>query len=67
MDGILTTFSVVTTAWAANYSVGVVLILGVANLISDALAMAFGDYLGSKSEKEFSIAERKREEWVKFT
>eukprot|EP00128_Syssomonas_multiformis_P015837 Colp12_sorted_trinity150504_noHs@31923 len=50
LDGIITTFAVVAAAAAADLSRGAVLIVGFANLIGDALAMAVGDYLSSKAE-----------------
>jgi len=34
----------------ANLSSGIVLSLGMANLFGDAISMAFGDYLSTKSE-----------------
>ena len=41
------------SAYGANETVGVALILGIANLISDSLAMAAGDYLSTKAEIDF--------------
>ena len=52
MDGIVTTYSVVMGVLGANLSIGVVLILGISTLLADALAMALGDYLSTKSEME---------------
>lgn len=63
LDGIITTFAVVAGVAGASLSAGVVLILGFANLIADGISMAIGDYLSSKSEREYEQAERKREEW----
>ena len=63
LDGIITTFAVVAGVAGAALPVGVVLILGFANLIADGLAMAFGDFLSTKAEDEFYQAERDREEW----
>ena len=34
-----------------------------ATLIGGAFSMALGDYLGSKSEREFYEKEKEREEW----
>src|SRR3989338_1875701 len=62
-DGIITTFAVVSGVTGANLSPAVVLIIGFANIIADGISMAFGNYLGTKSEKDFVISERKREEW----
>ena len=42
----------------ANLPSGVVLAMGIANLIGDGLSMGLGDYLSSKSEKEFQEKER---------
>jgi VIT1/CCC1 family predicted Fe2+/Mn2+ transporter len=63
LDGIITTFAVVAGVAGASLSTGVVLILGFANLIADGLSMAIGDYLSTKSEREYHEAERRRELW----
>ncbi len=63
LDGIITTFAVVAGVAGAALSAGVVLILGFANLVADGLSMSIGDYLSSKSEREYEDAERVREEW----
>ncbi len=63
LDGIITTFAVVAGVAGAGLAAGIVLILGFANLIADGISMAVGDYLSSKSEKEYYDAEREREKW----
>lgn len=63
LDGIITTFAVVAGVAGASLSVGIILILGFANLLGDGISMAIGDYLSTKSEKEYHSSERKREEW----
>jgi len=50
-------------AAGAELKIGVVLILGIANMIADGLSMGLGDYLSSKSEIEFTKNEKKRERW----
>ncbi len=40
-----------------------ILILGVANLIADAISIGLGDYISSKAEDDVIVGERKREEW----
>jgi VIT1/CCC1 family predicted Fe2+/Mn2+ transporter len=40
-----------------------VLILGFANLFADGFSMAVGNYLATKSQKEYIERERRREEW----
>jgi len=63
LDGIITTFAVVAGVAGASLDAGIVLIMGLANLVGDGLSMAIGDYLGTKSEQEYARTERRREEW----
>lgn len=63
MDGIITTFSIVSGAVGSSLTIGIVVILGLSNVVGDALSMAFGDYLSTKSEIEFQKAEKARETW----
>lgn len=63
LDGIVTTFAVVSGVAGANLGSGVILILGLANLLADGLSMAAGAYLSLKSELEYYQREREREEW----
>lgn len=53
LDGIVTTFAVVAGVSGASLSLKIVLILGFSNLFADGFSMAVGDYLSSKSEKEY--------------
>lgn len=62
-DGIVTTFAVVAGVAGAALAPKVVLILGFANLIADGIAMAAGNFLGTRSENEFQRKERDMEEW----
>lgn len=52
IDGAVTTFAIVAGVEGANLSVGVVLVLGFANLFADGFSMATGKYLSDKAEKE---------------
>lgn len=52
-DGLVTTFAVVAGVAGAQLSTGVVIIMGLANMLADGLAMALGSYLGSKSRLDF--------------
>lgn len=52
MDGCVTTFAVVAGAIGGSLSEGVVIVLGLANLIADGFSMAVGNYLGAKSQNE---------------
>ena len=62
-DGIITTFAVVAGAAGASLSSVVVIILGLANLVADGFSMGASNYLGKKSEAEYALAQRKKEEW----
>lgn len=63
LDGIITTFAVVSGVAGAQLGAGVVLILGVANLLADGISMATGAYLSNRSEREYYERERQREQW----
>lgn len=51
-DGIVTTFAVVAGVAGAKLNAEVVLVLGIANMFADGLAMGLGDYLGERSERQ---------------
>jgi len=63
LDGIITTFAIVAAAAGASLSYGLILIIGFANVLGDAVGMAVGDYLSSVAEGDHESAERKRETW----
>jgi len=65
LDGILTTFAVVSAAAGAadRLDTATVLIFGFANLFADGFAMAFGEYTSSRAEQDFAQSERAREQW----
>jgi len=63
LDGIVTTFAVVSGVSGANLGADVILILGLANLFADGISMAAGAYLSTKSEREYHDRERERESW----
>jgi len=63
IDGIITTFSVVSGAVGGNLGINVILILGFSNLISDGLSMGLGDFISSQAEYDYSKAEMRREKW----
>lgn len=62
-DGIITTFAVVAGVAGASLSSTIVLVLGFANLLADGLAMALGNYLGTKSEADYINSEKAMESW----
>ncbi len=63
LDGIITTFAVVSGVAGAELGSGVILILGVANLLAAGLSMGTGDYLSIKSEREYYEREARRQAW----
>ena len=62
IDGSVTTFAVVAGIVGASLSPSIVLILGFANLFADGFSMAVGNYLSTKSKKEYIEKIRKAEE-----
>jgi VIT1/CCC1 family predicted Fe2+/Mn2+ transporter len=52
IDGAVTTFAVVSGVVGAQLSSGIVLILGVANLLADGFSMAASNYLGTRAEHD---------------
>jgi VIT1/CCC1 family predicted Fe2+/Mn2+ transporter len=63
LDGVVTTFAVVSGVAGAALGTDVILILGLANLFADGFSMATGAYLSAKSENEYYDRERQRELW----
>jgi len=63
LDGIVTTFAVVSGVAGADLGAHIVLILGLANLFADGFSMATGAFLSTKSEKEYYTREYQREAW----
>lgn len=62
IDGSVTTFAIVSGVAGASLSSGVVLILGVANLIADGFSMAAGNYSATRTERQELDAVRAVEE-----
>jgi len=62
IDGSVTTFAVVAGVVGASLSPSIVLILGFANLFADGFSMAVGNYLSTKSKREYIEKIRKAEE-----
>lgn len=57
-DGIITTFAVVAGVAGASLSSGIVILIGLANLLADGFSMAASNYLGTKSELELFKREK---------
>ncbi len=52
IDGAVTTFAVVASVAATGLSSGIVIILGLANLLADGFSMAAGNFLGTRAENQ---------------
>lgn len=63
LDGIITTFAIISASAGAGFSLQVILLMGFANLIADAISMGFGDFLSEQAELDHAKKERKREMW----
>lgn len=63
LDGIVTTFAIVSGVVGADLNPSIILILGFANLLGDGISMAAGSYLSEKSEQDYHRQEYEREKW----
>ena len=61
-DGLVAAFAVVSGVHGAAVSRHIVLLAGLAELIGGTIAMGLGAFLAAKSEREFILGERAREE-----
>lgn len=52
IDGAVTTFAVVAGVAGAGLSSGVIIVLGLANLLADGFSMAISNYLGTRAENQ---------------
>ncbi len=59
-DGIITTFAVIAGAAGAGFSSGVIIVLGIANLIADGFSMGASRFLSLQSEQAVAGAEHDR-------
>jgi VIT1/CCC1 family predicted Fe2+/Mn2+ transporter len=63
IDGAVTTFAVVAGGFGANLDAGILIILGLANLLADGFSMSVGAYLSAKSERDNFDKHEKIEYW----
>ncbi len=62
IDGAVTTFAVVSSVAGAGLPSGLVIILGLANLLADGFSMASGNFLGTRAENQAARRTRREEE-----
>lgn len=63
IDGSVTTFAIVTGVAGAQLPGGIVLILGLANLLADGFSMAAGNFLANRAERQLVEKAKRMEEW----
>jgi VIT1/CCC1 family predicted Fe2+/Mn2+ transporter len=61
LDGVITTFAVVSGSAGADLGARVIVILGLANILADGFAMGTGAFLAARSHKELCEEELRRE------
>jgi len=62
IDGTVTTFAIVSGVAGAELSSGIVIVLGMANLLGDGFSMAAGNFLAMRSEEQLRDRLRRTEE-----
>lgn len=62
VDGAVTTFAIVAGVTGAGLEAGIVIVLGVANLIADGFSMAASNFLATRSERQLRQRARREEE-----
>src|SRR5688572_31490802 len=62
VDGAVTTFAIVAGAAGAGLSNGVVLVLGIANVLADGFSMAAGNFLRARTDQQLLEQMRRAEE-----
>lgn len=63
LDGIVTIFAIVAGCVGAHLTPAQTMIVGFGNVLADAVAMGFGEYVSASTEDDFLDSEKAREVW----
>lgn len=63
LDGIVTTFAIISSSHASHLGYYQVLVLGLSNVLADAISMGHGDYFSEQAEFDYITDQYKREKW----
>jgi len=61
IDGVITTFSIIASAYGAGLAYNTIIVLGISNLIADGFSMGFGDFISSRLESKYVMSEFMKE------
>ena len=63
LDGLFTTFAIISASSGGKVSWNIVLVIGLACIVANALTMGVAEYLSSKAHREHVQLERRRGLW----
>lgn len=63
LDGIITSFAMISSSHASHLPRFTILLLGISNIIAGAISMGHGDYFSEKAESEYILDQYNREKW----
>lgn len=63
LDGVVTIFAMVAGCVGAKLTPGQTVIVGIGNLLADAVSMGFGEYASAAAEADYLKSEKAREVW----